>query len=159
LRPQKAAYPGGFFICGAAMATANNPFDLNTKNPGNLLTSATQGIAAPDPYWIQRRHGRRNRYTDGATTQAYGYSAKYATGTKDWSVDNSNQTVQNQLKGIIEANSPLMQQARTNALQAMNQRGLVNSSMAIGAGQDAVIPQRAAHRTTRRDALRQPREV
>ena len=119
------------------MATANNPFDLNTKNPGNLLTSATQGIAAPDPTGYNAATAGATGY-DGATTQSYGYSAKDATGTKDWSVDND-QTVQNQLKGIIEANSPLMQQARTNALQSMNQRGLVNSSMAIGAGQDAVI--------------------
>lgn len=47
--------------------------------------------------------------------------------------------VENRVAGIISKNSPLMQQAHTGALQQMNQRGLVNSSMAVGAGQDAVI--------------------
>ena len=122
------------------MATANNPFDLNSKNPGNLLTSATQGIAAPDPYGYNASTAGATGYTEG-TANAYGYNADTGTASK-WNIDTgSNQTVQKQLKGIIEANSPLMQQARTNALQAMNQRGLVNSSMAIGAGQDAVIRQ------------------
>lgn len=49
------------------------------------------------------------------------------------------QTVVSQLKGIIDSGSPLMQQAETRAKNAMNSRGLINSSMAVGAGQDAVI--------------------
>lgn len=56
-------------------------------------------------------------------------------------VDPATQTVQGQIEGIIAADSPLMQQAATTARQGMNQRGLLNSSMAIGAGQDAVIRQ------------------
>lgn len=48
-------------------------------------------------------------------------------------------TVAGQIKGLIDANSPLMQQAETRARQEMNARGGLNSSMAIGAGQDAVI--------------------
>lgn len=50
-----------------------------------------------------------------------------------------NATVASQLKGIIDSGSPLMQQAEANARQAMNARGLINSSQAITAGQDAVI--------------------
>jgi hypothetical protein len=53
----------------------------------------------------------------------------------------SNETVQGQLTGILAANSPLLQQARAASLAQMNQRGLVNSSMAVGAGQEAVIKQ------------------
>lgn len=45
------------------------------------------------------------------------------------------QTVQGQIKAIIDADSPLMQQAETRGLQKANQRGLMNSSMAVGAGQ------------------------
>lgn len=48
-------------------------------------------------------------------------------------------TVEGRLDSIINKNSPLMQSAETTAKQGMAQRGLVNSSMAIGAGQKAVI--------------------
>lgn len=58
--------------------------------------------------------------------------------------DPATQTVQGQIKGIIDANSPLMQQAETRSLQQSNSRGLINSSMAVGAGQaalyDAAMP-------------------
>jgi hypothetical protein len=59
------------------------------------------------------------------------------TSVNKWNVD-APQTVQGQIDGIIAKNSPPMQQAQTNALDQMNQRGLLNSSMAIGAGQQAV---------------------
>lgn len=49
--------------------------------------------------------------------------------------------VQNHLKNIIADDSPLMQQASRIASQKANERGLVNSSMAVGAAQDAVIGQ------------------
>lgn len=58
----------------------------------------------------------------------------------DWSVT-PDQTVESRTAGIIEKNSPLMQLAETQAKQAMNDRGLVNSSMAVGAGQTAVMDQ------------------
>lgn len=57
---------------------------------------------------------------------------------QQWSVQ-PNQTVQNQLQQIIANDSPLMQQARARALQQANERGLLNSSMAVTAGQSAVL--------------------
>lgn len=51
----------------------------------------------------------------------------------------SNELVSDQLTGILDQNSPLMQQARTTALEQMQERGLVNSAMAQSAGQQAVI--------------------
>lgn len=57
---------------------------------------------------------------------------------ESWSVD-PKQTVQGLVTGIIGSDSPLMQQARTTALQSMNQRGLLNSTMAEQAGQAAVL--------------------
>lgn len=50
-----------------------------------------------------------------------------------------NQTVAGQLKDIIAAGSPLMEQAEATARDQMNARGLINSSQAITAGQSAVI--------------------
>lgn len=51
----------------------------------------------------------------------------------------ANQTVAGQIDQIIAADSPLMQRAATRADQQMNKRGLMNSSMAVGAGQAAVM--------------------
>jgi hypothetical protein len=52
---------------------------------------------------------------------------------------NTDQTVAGQLKGIIDDNSPLLQQARTQALANANSRGLLNSSMAETGAQSAVL--------------------
>ena len=55
-----------------------------------------------------------------------------------WNVTDQ-QTVENRIKGLISADSPLMQQAAAKATGQMNAKGLLNSSMAVGAGQDAVM--------------------
>ena len=48
-------------------------------------------------------------------------------------------TTAGQVRSIIAQDSPLMQQATSRANQFMNSRGLINSSMAAGSAQDAVI--------------------
>ena len=101
-----------------------NPYDLNTNTPADLAKTAATGM------------------TQAATT---GYNAADATatgyGTTNWNVEPEKQTVQGQTAGLIAGESPLMQLAETNAKRQMNQRGLLNSSMAVGAGQEAVIKQ------------------
>ena len=57
-------------------------------------------------------------------------------GPSQWSVT-APQTVAGQFSNLSANSSPIMQQARTNALQQMNGRGLVNSSMALTAGDQA----------------------
>lgn len=57
--------------------------------------------------------------------------------TTDWTPD-AKSTVAGQIADITAKGSPLMDQAETAAKQQMNKRGLLNSSMAITAGQDAV---------------------
>lgn len=64
--------------------------------------------------------------------------------TTDWNpalrdVDAPNETVAAQVDKIIRQDSPLSQAARTSAAQAANARGLGNSSMAVQAGEQAVI--------------------
>lgn len=54
-----------------------------------------------------------------------------------WDVQ-PNETVRSQLQQIIADDSPLMQQARTRALQTANSRGLLNSSMARTAADSAM---------------------
>ena len=53
----------------------------------------------------------------------------------------ANQTVQDQIKQIVGNDSPLMQQAASIANQKANDRGLLNSSIAVGSAQNAVIGQ------------------
>lgn len=47
--------------------------------------------------------------------------------------------VENRVSNIIDTNSPLMQLAASRASQAANDRGLLNSSLAVGAAQNAVM--------------------
>lgn len=61
---------------------------------------------------------------------------------KDFTSKNDN--VADNIASVVNQNSPLMQQARTAGLRAANRRGVLNSSMAVGAAQDAVIGQAAA---------------
>lgn len=67
-----------------------------------------------------------------ATTSSVGFTAK------PYEVANEAK-VASQLQDIIDKGSPLMQQARQYALEQMGARGLTNSSLAVGAGQSAVI--------------------
>jgi len=55
----------------------------------------------------------------------------------DWKV-NEDQTVQGQIKKIIADNSPLSQAAETRSRQEANRSGLLNSSMAVQSGQQAL---------------------
>ncbi|MDO8534626.1 MAG: hypothetical protein Q7S17_07795 [Xanthobacteraceae bacterium] len=53
----------------------------------------------------------------------------------DGSWDYEDSSVSTRLTGLLNQDSPLMQQAKTTGLQQANKRGLLNSSMAIGAAQ------------------------
>lgn len=52
-------------------------------------------------------------------------------------VDPAKETVSGQVQNLMASDSNFLQQARTRANQQMNKRGLMNSSMAIGASEDA----------------------
>jgi len=88
------------------MATAANPFDINTTG-GTLTPGSTTTAAQFDP--VQRQ------------------------------VDAAKETTSGQLQTIMAQDSPLMQQARAQAKQGMAARGLINSSMAQGAGVAAML--------------------
>lgn len=59
-------------------------------------------------------------------------------------INEKTDTVQGQLSGLMEKDSPFLQQARTRAAQTANSRGLLNSTMAASAGEaaayDAALP-------------------
>lgn len=52
---------------------------------------------------------------------------------------NDNELVSSNLTGLLQADSPYLQQAQTIAKQAANKSGLLNTSMAAGAGTSAAI--------------------
>lgn len=68
-----------------------------------------------------------------ATTGSVGYDAA----TRE--IDPAKETVSGQLDSVLAKDSLLMQRARAGATQAANRRGLLNSSMAAGAGEAAAI--------------------
>lgn len=68
---------------------------------------------------------------------SYGYQTAQLKDPVKWNVD-KNQTVSGQLEDILKDGSPLLDQAETSARQRANASGLLNSSMAVTAGQDAL---------------------
>ena len=65
-----------------------------------------------------------------------GYNATSAAASV-WKPD-ANSTVQGQLKNVLDAGGPLMSRATTRAAQQVNERGLLNSSIGVSAGQSAL---------------------
>jgi hypothetical protein len=105
------------------------PGDIGYVQPGAGLINADPSkttVAASTPV---------TGYTPTTGTavlpKAVGYDPNSFSVTPD-------QTVAENVKKIVASDSPLMQQAATRASMKMNERGLLNSSQAIGAGQAAV---------------------
>jgi hypothetical protein len=120
------------------MAVDNNPFDITTPTVSNpTLDESYKTNATTATPTVPAASGTFAKASTPDTVTSTGYDATTYS-TTDWS-NTTDQSVANQLQGLIAQNSPLMQQSKTNALQDMNKRGLLNSSMAIGAGQNAVI--------------------
>ena len=118
--------------------TATNPWDLTNQSnqnvQGGLISTAVtpaQPAATTVPGTVANTDGTTFPAAEAATGQAAGYTASQR------SVDPSKETVAGQMQGLISANSPFMQQARTSALQQMNSRGVLNSSMAQSAADAA----------------------
>ena len=51
----------------------------------------------------------------------------------------ANSTVQGQLSNIMNSGNPILERAKTRAAQAANKRGLLNTSMGVQAGQEAML--------------------
>lgn len=110
--------------------TVQNPFD--TQQPKATNTGIVGGAmtqAAPTSGELPSNVG--------TTAPATPNVATYAPTTRQ--INKPTDTVQGQVDSILAKDSPLMQRARTLATQQMAQRGLVNSSMAQGAGVAAMV--------------------
>lgn len=124
---QTGATPGAYAGNGQDVAKANlNPSIYQNLYGGTpavntqpITAPATTPAAAPAPV-----PSNAPQYTAPSTYTA----AQLGAPTK---LDvASNQTVAGQLQGLLDPNNPLIQQARTHALQEANAHGLLNSSIA-----------------------------
>jgi len=108
-------------------------------------------MAAPQTLtnWYTAKTADKPNTNNGLLAQPATYDPATLAKPTQWNVDNK-QTVQGQIGGIIKKDSPLMQLAKTEGLQQSNARGLLNSSMAVGAAQDSVY--RAATPIATQDA-------
>jgi hypothetical protein len=80
----------------------------------------------------------------GSLSTAIGAPTVYSSTTEKMApalrtVDPAKETVAGQLHSILNEDSPVLQQARSRAMDTANSRGLLNTSMAAGAGESAVI--------------------
>jgi hypothetical protein len=110
--------------------TVENPFD--TQQP-----SATNTNVAPS-----QTQTMDSGQLAGGAFQVYNPVRGLAPQTyvgQTREVNAPTETAAGQIDSILAKDSPLMQRARTLATQQMAQRGLVNSSMAAGAGTAAMI--------------------
>lgn len=78
-----------------------------------------------------------NNASNGIIANAQQNGAAQATAT-NVNVDPS-KTLQSMVGDLVKQDGAYMQQARGASQQAMNERGLISSSMAVGAAQDAVL--------------------
>lgn len=96
--------------------TTNQPAATNPLAPATTTPALDTAVTTPD-----------NQVTPAAPAAA-----------PQWNVDPT-KTTASQLSGIINENSPLMQQAQTAGKQYANSRGLLNSSLGAEAAQESVL--------------------
>lgn len=120
-----------------ASLVQNNPFDTQQPKPASngLVSGAMQPPKADAQASSQPRP--QNTVQDAQTSALNPAAATYQAATRQ--INPQTETVQGQVNSILSKDNPLMQRARTLATQQMAQRGLVNSSMAAGAGAAAMI--------------------
>jgi hypothetical protein len=97
-------------------------------------------VVPNNPYDMQQSSdaSSNNGIIGGAMTNATQTTAAQYT-PQQREVNRSTETASGQVESLLAKDNPLMQRARTLAKQNMNQRGLVNSSMAQGAGVAAMV--------------------
>lgn len=113
----------------SALADANNQM-FDAQQAGGPMVSLPLGGSMPAPTTTQA--------TGPAPMEMPKFNLGTMQGPSTWEVDPKTQTVAGQLESVIAKDSPLMQQARARAMQSMQQRGMLNSSMAMGAADSAM---------------------
>lgn len=105
----------------------------------NLLDAATTSGTTTGQTWSPTNGLLATSTLAASPAQATISEADPATATAATRALDQNELVSNNVNNLIKQDSPLMQQATTKAAEASNSRGLLNSSMAVGAAQGAVM--------------------
>jgi len=111
----------------------NNPFDAQ---PPSAPPPPQYGVAAPPPAGATTAAPTPPAPAPGMVAGAMQQAQTYTPATR--AVD-SRGTVSGQVDSILAKDGPLMERARAIAREQANSKGLINSSMAVQAGQQAMI--------------------
>lgn len=103
-----------------------------------LTTPLTQTVTQETTFPTDTSKSTSSTFNLAGLQSASDVAATTPTAASAWNVDPKTQTVAGQLENVLASDNPLMQQARTRAQQGMNQRGLMNSSMATSAADAAM---------------------
>lgn len=127
-------------------ALAANSF---AKSPANISTTwnnadqaALNGSSATNTNGLSFDNSAGKWVTPppvAAQTPAVATYAPTSATAATYTLNPATDTTGGQVSSIIDQNSPLMQQARTQGLQQANARGLLDSSIAVGDAQNAVL--------------------
>ena len=131
--PGGGTAPGGI---GGGTTPVALPTQLQTANTNTAYVTTIQPSALERP---SARTAQAGKVGSTNTWNGQGYNAANAgAASAGKAATTGTTTVQGLLGQIMAQDNPLMQQARTQSQQQMASRGLLNSSMAIGAGQSAL---------------------
>lgn len=109
-------------------------FTPRVNGPAPVLKDMPTGSSANLP--TGQSNPTMQARTDAPAPTATARSYEQWAAQKAAEIDDS---VANKLNAYTSQDSPLMQQARTDGIRLANSRGLGNSSMAVGAAQDAMV--------------------
>lgn len=120
-------------------ATDQVQFDIGATPQTPAATQPPPGLINAAPGMTDTTPGTSSVGSGAPVTSYTPDSATATTYTpKAYTVDPATQTVAGQIRGLIDAGSPLLDQAEASARNQMNARGLINSTQAITAGQSAL---------------------
>lgn len=136
---------------------ANNtaPTQAGGASLGGLVSASGVATNAPSPLpgtVTNADSSTFNALGEAPKQAAYGYTPSART------LNPAKETVQGQFAALTQGDSPLIQMARTGAHQQMNARGLMDSSLALSAGDvaayQAALPIASADATAQQQAAR-----
>jgi hypothetical protein len=152
IQPLTGAIPGGGVNPQPSGGVAANPPVTGVTAPvgGSPVVPTTQPVSIPDTSTAGTTS--QNGFQFGTApihrdptpfyAQATGYDATTynpASYTAAQTNVTGDQLVENRLNGLLSSDNPYIQRARTRSSEAASGRGLLNSSIAAGAGEAAAI--------------------
>lgn len=138
---------GWMYSSAAPTAVSAPQAPAAASTSGGMIATATAQPTAYSP--APSYYTRENGYDVGALPSTIGQpSATWAglaastiapTDLTHRTIDPAKETVNGQMQTLMSENSPLLQQAKADAMRSANERGMLNSTMAASGGTDAML--------------------